>query len=120
MMSTAVVPTASSTPAEEIAAALEQIGALHGMPFEDRLWLATHGQEFKAKAGDVLYEEGTPAEDMLLILKGEIHVRRQQGGPMALFVGRTFQMTGLLPFSRMKVTGGQGFAVSGRLGAAGP
>jgi signal transduction histidine kinase len=49
---------------------------------------------------------------MILILKGEIHVRRLQGGPMALFIGRTGQMTGLLPFSRMKTYGGQGFAIS--------
>ncbi len=48
----------------------------------------------------------------MLILKGEIHVRRQRGGPMELFIGRTGQMTGLLPFSRMKSYGGQGFAVS--------
>ena len=49
---------------------------------------------------------------MILILKGEIHVRRQHGGPMALFIGRAGQMTGLLPFSRMKVSGGQGFAIT--------
>jgi signal transduction histidine kinase len=39
-------------------------------------------------------------------------VRRQHGGPMELFIGRAGQMTGYLPFSRMKVSGGQGFAVS--------
>jgi signal transduction histidine kinase len=49
---------------------------------------------------------------MILILKGEIHVRRQRGGPMELFIGRAGQMTGYLPFSRMKISGGQGFAVS--------
>ncbi len=49
---------------------------------------------------------------MVVILKGEIHVRRQQAGPMALFIGRAGQMTGVLPFSRMKGYGGQGFAVS--------
>jgi signal transduction histidine kinase len=31
---------------------------------------------------------------------------------MELFIGRAGQMTGFLPFSRMKVSGGQGFAVS--------
>jgi signal transduction histidine kinase len=31
---------------------------------------------------------------------------------MELFIGRTGQMTGLLPFSRMKHSGGQGFAVT--------
>jgi signal transduction histidine kinase len=49
---------------------------------------------------------------MVLILKGEIHVRRQHGGPMALFIGRAGQMTGVMPFSRMKTYGGQGFAIS--------
>jgi len=112
MLSPAVTSPASPTPVEEIAEALVNIGPLHDLPFEDRLWLASHGQEWVANTGDVLYEEGTPAEQMFLILKGEIHVRRQQGGPMALFIGRAGQMTGVLPFSRMKAFGGQGFAIS--------
>jgi signal transduction histidine kinase len=112
MLSAAVKPPACPTPAEEIAAALERIGPLHGLPLEDRLWLARHGEESMVDTGDVLFEEGAPAERMILILKGEIHVRRQHGSPMALFIGRSGQMTGLLPFSRMKGYGGQGFAAS--------
>ncbi|MGB8030957.1 MAG: ATP-binding protein [Terracidiphilus sp.] len=112
MLSPTVVAPATPTPPEEIAEAFDRIGALHGLPFGDRLWLARHGQEYIANPGDILFEEGAPAEHMVLILKGEIHVRRQHGGPMALFIGRTGQMTGLLPFSRMKGYGGQGFAVS--------
>jgi signal transduction histidine kinase len=112
MLSSAVAPPACPTPVETIADALDHVGPLNGLPLEERLWLASHGEEVVAKTGDVLYEEGAPAEHMVLILKGEIHVRRQHGGPMALFIGRTGQMTGLLPFSRMKVSGGQGFAIS--------
>ena len=112
MLSPAVTAPATPTPVEEIAAALERIGPLHGLSHEDRLWLASHGQERVVSAGEVLYEEGTPAEHMILILKGEIHVRRQRGGPMALFIGRAGQMTGILPYSRMKNYGGQGFAIS--------
>jgi len=112
MLSPTVVAPATPTPPEEIAEAIDNIGPLHGLPFEDRLWLARHGQEYIANPGDILFEEGAPAEHMVLILKGEIHVRRQHGGPMTLFIGRTGQMTGLLPFSRMKGYGGQGFAVS--------
>ncbi|HEY1647592.1 MAG TPA: ATP-binding protein [Terracidiphilus sp.] len=112
MFSPAVVAPASPTPVEEIAEALDHIGSLHGLSFEDRVWLARHGTELVANAGDVLFEEGAPAEHMVLILKGEIHVRRQHGGPMALFIGRSGQMTGILPFSRMLSYGGQGFAVS--------
>ncbi len=112
MLSLAVVPPVTPTPVDEIAEALDRIGPLHGLPLKDRLWLARHGQEMTANPGDVLYEEGATADHMVLILKGEIHVRRQHGGPMALFIGRAGQMTGVLPFSRMKTYGGQGFAVS--------
>ena len=112
MLSPAVTPPACPTPAETIADAINRIGPLNGLPLEDRLWLARNGHELVAEAGEVLFEEGAPAEQMMLILKGEIHVRRKTGGPMALFIGRTGQMTGLLPFSRMKGYGGQGFAVT--------
>ena len=86
------------SPVYEIVEALERITPLHGLTVEERLWLAMHGEEARAKAGDVLFEEGEPAEQMMLILKGEIHVRRQRTGPMTLFIGRAGQMTGLLPF----------------------
>jgi len=112
MLTSAVAPPACPSPVETIADALDHVGPLHGLPFDDRLWLARHGQEVMAKAGEVLYEEGAPAEHMVFILKGEMHVRRQHGGPMALFIGRSGQITGTLPFSRMKVFGGQGFAAS--------
>jgi signal transduction histidine kinase len=112
MFSPAVTAPPTPTPVEEIAAALEHISALSNLPLEERLWLARHGQEVVANPGDVLFEEGTPAEQMVIILKGEIHVRRREGGPMALFIGRSGQLTGVLPFSRMKSYGGQGFAVS--------
>jgi signal transduction histidine kinase len=112
MLSPTVVAPATPTPPEEIAEAIDNIGQLHGLPFQDRLWLARHGQEYIANPGDILFEEGAVAEHMVLILKGEIHVRRAHGGPMTLFIGRTGQMTGVLPFSRMKSYGGQGFAIS--------
>jgi signal transduction histidine kinase len=112
MLSLAVTAPATPTPLEEIAAALEHIGPLQGLPLEDRLWLARNGDESVANAGDVLYEEGAPADHMVLILKGEIHVRRQRSGPVALFTGRSGLMTGILPFSRMVSYGGQGFAIS--------
>ena len=112
MFSPAVIAPPTPTPVEEIAAALEHVAALANLSLQDRLWLAQHSRELVANAGDVLFEEGSPADHMVIILKGEIHVRRREGGPMALFIGRTGQMTGILPFSRMKSYGGQGFAVS--------
>ena len=112
MLSPTLTAPACPTPVETIAAAIDRIVPLQGLPFEDRLWLAQNSDEVVAQPGDILFEEGQPADRMILILKGEIHVRRQRGGPMELFIGRTGQMTGLLPFSRMKVSGGQGFAIT--------
>lgn len=112
MLSPTPTAPACPTPAETIAAAIERVVPLQGLPFEDRLWLAQHGEEIVAQPGDIIWEEGQTADRMLLLLKGEIHVRRQRGGPMELFIGRTGAMTGLLPFSRMKVSGGQGFAIT--------
>ena len=98
------------TPIPVIVAALEKIAPLQGLPLAEREWLARHGQEVRFPAGEILFEEGAPAEELMLILKGELHVRRIRSGPMALFIGRSGQMTGLLPFSRMTTYGGQGFA----------
>jgi signal transduction histidine kinase len=99
------------TPLPVIVAALEKVAPLQGLPLQDREWLASHGTEIRIKAGEILFEEGQPAEHLIIILKGELHVRRTRTGPMALFIGRSGQMTGLLPFSRMTSSGGQGFAV---------
>lgn len=111
LTSAAIAPPVPTAP-EELAAALDQVGPLHGLLLQDRLWLVRHGREYVASAGDVLFEDGAPAEHMVVLLKGEIHVRRQNGGPVSLFIGRTAQLTGVLPFSRMKSYGGQGRAVS--------
>jgi signal transduction histidine kinase len=112
MLTSAVAAPEVPTPVEEIARALEQVQPLQGLSLEDRLWLASHGTEVTAKTGDILFEEGAPAEHMVILLKGEIHVRRVRGGPMTMLLGRTALMTGLLPFSRMKSYGGQGRAVT--------
>jgi signal transduction histidine kinase len=109
-------PPACPTPAEVIAEALDRVTPLQGLPFEDRMWLAQHGEEIICNAGDVLFEEGAPADRMILILKGEFHVHRLHGGAMALFIGRAGQMTGLLPFSRMKAAGGHAVAVTAAWG----
>jgi signal transduction histidine kinase len=91
--------------------ALRRVPALHGLTDSELEWLATHGEEVSAPAGTAVFREGDPATKMWIILRGEAHVRRSQGG-MPLFVGRAGQITGLLPFSRMKTHGGQGFAAT--------
>jgi signal transduction histidine kinase len=102
---------APKTPLPEIVDALRRVAALNGLTDREYEWLATNFEEVSFPAGAPIFREGDPATKMSIILRGEIHVRRQQGG-LALFIGRAGQMTGLLPFSRMKTHGGQGFASS--------
>jgi signal transduction histidine kinase len=99
------------TPLAETVDALRRVPALHGLTDSELEWLATHAEEVLVPAGAVVFREGEPATKMWILLKGEAHVRRSQGG-LALFIGRAGQITGLLPFSRMKTHGGQGFAAS--------
>ena len=112
MVSPVVNPPAPPAPVEAIAAALDKLSPLHGLTLEERLWLAQNGEERKAEPGEVLFEEDSPADRMLIMLKGDIHVYRQRGAPVSFFIGRVHPITGLLPYSRMKNFGGQGVAVT--------
>jgi signal transduction histidine kinase len=97
------------TPIPEIVVALRTIGPLEGLSDSEYEWIASHGTERTGESGAFIFREGEPATHLTFILKGEIHVRRRHVGPMAVFIGRAGQMTGMLPFSRMKAYGGDGF-----------
>lgn len=103
---------AERTPFCEIVEALRTISSLDGLTDEEYGWLATHGSERVADDRALLFRENEPAVAMNIILQGEVQVRRRHTGPIALFIGRAGQMTGLLPFSRMKNYGGDGYAVA--------
>ena len=92
----------------EIVAALKKVSPLHGLEQSEYEWLATRGIEVFAETNAVFFREGDPANRMIILLQGEIYVRRDQGAP-AFFIGRSGQITGLLPFSRMKAYGGLGY-----------
>ncbi len=104
-------PAPLCTPTSEIVAALQTIPVLDGLTSDEFRWLAEHGTERFAEDGSLIFREGEPSRHLNFILRGEIHVRRHNSGPLAYFIGRAGQMTGLLPFSRMKGYGGDGYAV---------
>ena len=99
------------TPIPEIVAALRNIIPLEGLSEEEYTWLATHGKERIGEDRALIFREGEPAVNLNFILKGEVQVRRLKSGPIALFIGRAGQMTGKLPYSRMKTYGGDGYSV---------
>ena len=102
----------ATTPSDRIAAltdALRHVGPLAGMTDEEYLWLATNGTELFIDANVTVFEQGEPADAMTILLKGEVQVQRDRiGVSPVMFIGRAGQITGLLPYSRMKTWGGRG------------
>lgn len=96
------------SPEPRLLEALRGLRQLDGLLEEEYLWLIRNGRETSAPAGTRLFNDGDPATHMTIVLEGEIQVRRQNAG--VLFIGRSGQITGLLPFSRMKSVGGTGTA----------
>ena len=59
----------------------------------------------------MLFREGDAPIGMNIMLRGEVHIRRAQSGNVSFFIARMGQISGLLPFSRMKGYGGTGYTV---------
>jgi signal transduction histidine kinase len=96
------------TPISEVVAALRNVEGLEGLSEEEYSWLATHGSERIAADRAVVFREDEPAHHLNIILKGEIYVHRRNSGSVSLFIGRTGQVTGKLPFSRMTAWAAEG------------
>jgi signal transduction histidine kinase len=97
------------TPVSEIVEALRSITPLEGLTDKEYTWLAEHGTERRGETGALIFREGETVMTMVCLLQGEVHVRRKNAGPMTYFIGRAGQITGKLPFSRMKSYVGDGF-----------
>ncbi|MBS1799603.1 MAG: GHKL domain-containing protein [Acidobacteria bacterium] len=101
----------TSTPIEQIVAALKDIPALEGLMDQEYRWLARHSSERVGQDGALIFCEDEPSYHMNIILRGEVMAHRRKSGPVARFVGRTSRVTGKLPFSRMKAWGADGRSV---------
>jgi signal transduction histidine kinase len=93
----------------DIVEALRSVVPLIGLSDAEYEWLARNGSERMSEVGASIFYEDEPATTMVMVLRGEVHVRRRGSGPSALFIGRAGQITGKLPFSRMKNWGGNGY-----------
>src|SRR5260370_9592322 len=81
-------------------------------PQADLEWFVSQAEERRYEVGEITIREDAPADTMFVMLEGELRARRENGpqdGPV--FTARAGGVTGILPFSRMKV-----FCVTGRAG----
>src|SRR5271170_5136275 len=79
------------------------------LPDDQIAWFISQAQELNLKAGDSYSRQGDPADAMFVILAGHLQVRGEISGETVVFDLEPGDVTGVLPFSRMKQ-----FTVGGR------
>ena len=97
---------------EALVADLRKIPPFADQPQADLEWFVSQSEERRVEVGGITVKEDTPADTMFVIFEGELRARRENGpqdGPV--FTARAGDVTGVLPFSRMKTFGVTGRAV---------
>jgi Signal transduction histidine kinase len=87
---------------ESIIASLKTNSDFADLSPEDLTWLAERMEDVRFAAGDVLGRKGDPIEHLNVILEGEIQVEFPEEPGTPRFIARKGQITGALPFSRLK------------------
>jgi signal transduction histidine kinase len=82
------------------------------LPDDQLDWFISQSQEMTLKAGEVYSRQGAPADAMFVILEGQVQWRGERGGETFVFDVEAGDVTGVLPFSRMKQFGVNGRAVT--------
>jgi signal transduction histidine kinase len=89
---------------------LAKLSNLAEIPREELEWLVAHGSFEVHQAGRVMAEKGKRIERLWIIFSGHISVHVDRGvGPRRVIDWRTGDVTGMLPYSRMKGPPGSNF-----------
>jgi signal transduction histidine kinase len=88
---------------------LLRVPAFADLPDDQIAWFISQSQEVRLKAGDAYVREGDPADAMFVVLDGQLEARGEFAGEPFVISTKPGDVTGVLPFSRMKQ-----FAVTGR------
>jgi signal transduction histidine kinase len=81
---------------------LLRVPVFAGLPDDQISWFIAHAEELTLKSGETYFREGDPADAMFVILEGQIQIRGEIGGETVVFLLTPGNVTGVLPFSRMK------------------
>jgi signal transduction histidine kinase len=84
--------------------ALRKIPIFSDLTEEQLEWFASNSEDLHLNSGDILINDGDPADSLFVIIEGEMRGRREIGTPDApMFIAQAGQVTGMLPFSRLTV-----------------
>lgn len=81
---------------------LLRIPAFTGLPEDQIAWFIEQSQELNLKPEEIYLRQGDPADAMFVILEGQLQARGELGGESVTLTAKPGDVTGILPFSRMK------------------
>ncbi len=85
---------------------------LAAAPREQLVWLANHGQIRRFAAGEALAHPGDPTVELWVVLAGHFDIRvHRGGGSRRVMEWRGGDISGVLPFSRMRNAPGETCAI---------
>lgn len=88
---------------------LRKVSEFTDLPDDQLDWFLGVAEEMHLKAGETYSRQGDPADAMYVVLDGQLQGRGELGGEIFVFTLAPGDITGTLPFSRMKQ-----FTVTGR------
>ncbi len=88
---------------------LRKVSEFTDLPDDQLDWFLGMTDEMQLKAGETYSRQGDPADAMYVVLDGQLQGRGELGGEIFIFTLEPGDITGTLPFSRMKQ-----FTVTGR------
>src|SRR5438105_14238218 len=93
---------------------LIRVPAFADLPDDQLAWFLSQAQELHLKAGETYLRAGDPANAMFVILEVQLEIRGEIGGETVAFPIDAGNVTGALPFSRMKncTVGGRALVVA--------
>jgi len=93
----------------EVKEMLRHISVFADLPEDQIDWFLSQAQDLHVKPGEVYAKQGAPADAMAVLLEGEFQWRGELGGEAFVRDLAAGEVTGVLPFSRMK-----NYTVTGR------
>ncbi len=94
--------TEKETQIAHIIAEVKKFSVFGDLPEEDLRWLAERMDEVTLTTGDIYAKEGDSVDYLTLMMEGEIQFSRLNSPGSPVFVAVAGEITGRLPFSRLK------------------
>jgi signal transduction histidine kinase len=92
-------------------AELLSVPVFAGLPDDQVAWFIAQSQELALKPSEVYVHEDDPADAMFIVLSGQLEARADFNGDVIAISWKPGDVTGALPFSRMKVANVTGRAI---------